>query len=481
MIFHNYVNECDSLPQTEQEFKQQIENCRDLITQSRLSKAEQILASLTEWATTQEEKEGNLRPTIDCENELARIAIHRGDAAKAIAITEGILTRIAKNELDYPYGKGVALETLGASHSQRGNAEDATRHYREALSLWESVENHDHIARCLNNLAIIDTTVGKTAKALKRYERALELWTDLGNQTGRAACFNNIAVLKQQAGDLPGARKGYQKALEEARIAGDDYMAATALDNYGWVLAALDAPEQAFECLRDAETMFSPANDPGLHIDIAYAKSVVLADMKRFEEAKQALAIGLSSSRQFDSKPLQIAGRFFEGYLDLSQHNLRPARTALEATLQEAKELQLVEYILRALVHLIEVDLLEYRTTFDEKHLETMKERIADAYQQASQHKQVVELVEIAMLEALLAAAYLEFDKAIKGMEFVIELTKERHLPQQAKSAQQHLQRLHKVKQKAEKHHGKRLEKEKVDEMLEAVRDVEKQFRAKGA
>ncbi|MFX0112926.1 MAG: tetratricopeptide repeat protein [Candidatus Hodarchaeota archaeon] len=467
------------MPQTKEEFKQSIEDCRNLITQGRLSEAEELLESLTEWAATQKEKDPE--PAIDCENEIARIAIRRGDAAKAIAITQAILDQIKETRLHYPFGKGVALETLGASHTQRGDSEKADTCYNEALSIWKDIKNQDHIARCLNNLAIIDTTIGKPVEALKRYEEALKIWTNLDDPTGKSACYNNIAILKHNAGDLPGAVRGYRQALEEAKRIGDDYMAATALDNLGWVHAALDAPEQALECLQDAETLFNPENDPGLDIDIAYGKALVLADIKRYEEAEHALAIGLNAAQRLDSKPLQIAGQFFEGYLNLSQHNLKPAKITLESTLEQAKEIGLVEYILRALVHLIEIDLLEYRTTFDERYLETMQERITEAYEQATRHQQVLELVQIAILEALLAAANMELEKAIKGMEFVIQLTEERHLPQQAKKAERHLHRLQEIKKKAEKHLMEGMETEKVDEMLEEVRGVEKQLRSKGA
>jgi tetratricopeptide (TPR) repeat protein len=467
------------LPQTKEEFKQRIEDCRNLITQGRLSEAEELLGSLTQWAATQEKKD--LEPTIDCENEIARIAIHRGDASKAIAISQAILDQIKGKGLNYPFGTGVALETLGASHTQRGDNKEAAAYYNEALSIWKGIENQDHIARCLNNLAIIDTTIGKPVEALKRYEEALKIWTDLDDPTGKSACYNNIAVLEHNTGNLQGAVRGYRQALEEAKRAGDDYMAATALDNLGWVHAALDAPEQALECLQDAETLFDPENDPGLDIDIAYGKALVLADIKRYEEAEHALAIGLNAAQRLDSKPLQIAGQFFEGYLNLSQHNLKPAKVTLETTLEQAKEIGLVEYILRALVHLIEIDLLEYRTTFDEKYLETMQKKITEAYEQATRHQQVLELVQIAMLEALLAAANMELDKAIKGMTFVIQLTEERHLPQQAKKAEKHLRRLQEMKRKAEKHLMEGMEKEKMDEMLDEVREVEKQLRSKGA
>jgi tetratricopeptide (TPR) repeat protein len=466
------------LPEIEQKFQQQIKDCRELITHNRLSEAEQLLESLTEWTTAQEGKDP--RPAIDCENEIARIAIHRGDATKAIAVTQEILARIESEKLDYAYGKGVALATLGASYSQRGDSDQATTYYNTALSIWKDLGDRDHIARCLNNLATIDSTQGRSLEALKRYEEALEIWTKTGNPIGTAACFNNIAILKQDAGDLSGALQGYRKALEEARKAGDDYMQATALDNLGWVYAALDAPEQALECLQDAETRFQAENDPGLHIDIAYGKASVLADIKRHEEAKHALMIGQTTAQHLDSRPLQVAGRFYEGYLNLRQHNLKPARIVLETVLEQAKELRLVEYILQALVHLIEIDLLEYRATFDEIHLDNMKERISEAYQQATHHQRVIVLVEIATLEALLCAANMELDKAIKGMEFVVKLTEDRYLPQHAKKAEEHLLRLRSLKKKAQKHLKKRIEREEVDEMLEAVRDVEKHFRAHG-
>lgn len=466
------------MPEIELEFKQRIRDCRELITHNRLSEAEQLLASLTEWTTAQEGKDPRL--AIDCENEIARIAIHRGNTTKALLVTQEILARIKSENLNYAYGKGVALATIGASYSQRGDTDQATAYYNKALSIWKDLGDRDHIARCLNNLATIDSTLGKSLEALERYEEALEIWIKTGNPIGTAACFNNIAILKQDAGDLAGALQGYRKALEEARKVGDSYMQATALDNLGWVLAALDAPEQALECLQDAETLFQADNDPGLHIDIAYGKASVLADIKKHEKAKQALLIGLAAAERLDSRPLQVAGLFFEGYLNLRQHNLKPARITLEAALEQAKELSLVEYILQALVHLIEIDLLEYRATFDEIHLDNMKQRISEAYQQATHHQRVIVLVEIATLEALLCAANMELDKAIKGIEFVIKLTEDHYLPQHAKIAERHLLRLHSMKKKAQQHLKERIEREEVDEMLEAVRDVEKHFRAHG-
>ena len=287
--------------------------------------------------------------------------------------------------------------------------------------------------------------------------------------------------MKQNSGDLLGALQGFRESLEEARGSGNNHAQAIALDNIGWVHAALGAPEHALECFEDAETFFTPENAPDLHIDIAYGKASVLADARRFEESEKVLTIGLIAANQLDSKPLQVAGSFFEGYLDLAQHNLKSARIALENTLEEARALELVEYILRALIHLVEVDLLEYRATSEEIYLETMEERISEAYNQATKYHQILFLIEIAKLEALLAAANLKFEKAIKGMEFVEQFARERHLLHQAGDAEQHLQHLRRMKERTQKQLMHRMEKEQVDEMLDAVKDVQKHFRAKGS
>ena len=103
-----------------------------------------------------------------------------------------------------------------------------------------------------------------------------------------------------------------------------------------------------------------------------FGKSSVLADVKRFDEAEKALSVGLAAAQRLDNKPLQIAGHFYEGYLNLAQHNLKPAKAAFETTLEQAKNIKLTEFVLIALVHLIEVYLLEYRATLDEKFLESM-------------------------------------------------------------------------------------------------------------
>jgi len=450
-----------------------------MITHSRLSEAEQLLETLIEWASTQEDT--NPIPSLNCQNEIARIAIRRGDASKAIEISKNVLETIENAELEYLFGKGVALETIGASFFWRGENDRAVDNYNQALAIWKQVDNQDHIGRCLNNLANIDSTIGRFSEALNRYKEALVIWTSIGDHIGKAACLNNIAIVKQNSGDLLGALQGFRESLEEARGSGNNHAQAIALDNIGWVHAALGAPEQALECFEDAETFFTTENAPDLHIDIAYGKASVLADARRFEESEKVLTIGLTAANQLDSKPLQVAGSFFEGYLDLAQHNLKSARIALENTLEEARAIELVEYILRALIHLVEVDLLEYRASSEEIHLETMEERISEAYSQATKYHQILFLIEIAKLEALLAAANLKFEKAIKGMEFVEQFARERHLLHQARNAEQHLQRLRRMKERTQKQLMHRMEKEQVDEMLDAVKDVQKHFRAKGS
>ena len=152
-------------------------------------------------------------------------------------------------------GQASALNNLARIQEQSANFPVARELLQKASVL--RTEEHDlgGVANLRNALGVIFDRRGEPETARQCYKEALQLWDQLdefapADRLRVAAAINNVAKASDDLNDWDEAFKYYDRAL--AQYAEDDPHRAATLDNKGELFAALGDSEKARECYEKA-------------------------------------------------------------------------------------------------------------------------------------------------------------------------------------------------------------------------------------
>jgi DNA-binding SARP family transcriptional activator len=127
-------------------------------------------------------------------------------------------------------GQAHALIGLGRSYARAGRQQDADRHYRDGLRLFDGIGSHFNIrATAHSGLAWLSEYWQRPADGLSHSLRARELYRAAGNERAQLLVLNDIGYAHALLGD-------YEQALsccERALAAGEDF------GEHDWVKATL--------------------------------------------------------------------------------------------------------------------------------------------------------------------------------------------------------------------------------------------------
>ncbi len=103
---------------------------------------------------------------------------------------------------------------LGVIFWKQGQDERAMKAYNDDLAISRRTNNHEGIARALNNLGIIMTDRGKYDDALQYYAEGIELAERMKDHKLVCILYSNIADSYKLKGSLAEARRFYERCIE---------------------------------------------------------------------------------------------------------------------------------------------------------------------------------------------------------------------------------------------------------------------------
>jgi non-specific serine/threonine protein kinase len=117
-------------------------------------------------------------------------------------------------ELGLSVELGGALTILGLASRAEGDLDKAEGHQQEALQIAQQVEDHEGVARGLNNLALYASSRGDHERARTLLEEAVAETRVTGNRASAASIVDSLGRVCLLLGDLDSARRYYQESLE---------------------------------------------------------------------------------------------------------------------------------------------------------------------------------------------------------------------------------------------------------------------------
>lgn len=205
----------------------------------------------------------------------------------------------------------VRLESAwGAFYAIQHKGEQAKEHLSRALVLAEEIHGKDarELARILNNLGVVERSMGNTAEAAVLYRRHLEIGEKTGG--GPQMMYSYMALADLEVSDGR-PEKGLEltrqalAALDEAELQPNHPLRALALASVGEMHLHLDHPRDALQFLQKAVEV-AERNSFDIQLTHAYvSSSVALHDMGQDDDALDMInRVALQFEKQFSGDEL---------------------------------------------------------------------------------------------------------------------------------------------------------------------------------
>lgn len=207
------------------------------------------------------------------------------------------------NSYDLPTSM-VAHSVAALSCGDRGDLEEAERHYEQSIALALRLRNIDRAATYLATLGGIQWRRGMLVKAVQTCQKAAEM-SLLARRAARLAEFECMLSW----GKFEDARRMLDQAAKAHPFPTPaDERRSQAVIQLGrsWLEAEAGCPERAMECLREAAKTLG--NEEKLGLACLATEAWILACLDRGEEARQRLEEAQEQAARFaDSRATQTS------------------------------------------------------------------------------------------------------------------------------------------------------------------------------
>jgi len=244
---------------------------------------------------------------------------HRIDIEETLCYGNQSL-ELAKS-INFPKGKGRALNLSAIALSTQGHANQAIQLNEQCLRIGDSLQNDFLRSVAINDLAITFADKGMFEKALIYFQRALEIGIDSKDTTLHIFALHNISILQYSNGNSDKAKEYACQAIDIGEQSKDPlvlsgiYMdkAYIELDNYAFEEAAINFEKACniAETVNDKSIMAEAKKELGLiYIDLSLHKKTLESD-NVYKETR--IEEGLNSL----DESLQLAQEVGDGFLEV--------------------------------------------------------------------------------------------------------------------------------------------------------------------
>lgn len=211
------------------------------------------------WARAAAEAVGNRWAAATTTANLGIAYVDRGDLDEASRCYRQALQEY--QEIGDRHGEATALAHSAWVEHYRGNHEQALRDLRSAADFYELTGNRRSGAITTRGVALVLTALGQAAEAARLVEETLAVFEELELELDVVMGLNCLGWARFRAGDHSGAESAYREAAARAEACGSTHEAARAYLGLGNVAAAQGVAGEAASQWERAEAAH-PDLDP---------------------------------------------------------------------------------------------------------------------------------------------------------------------------------------------------------------------------
>lgn len=259
-------------------------------------------------------------------NCLGGVALARGEGEEAerhLGEAARLAHRLADRRLS-----AMIQQNLGIVAEDQGRTDEAIAHFRLALVALEQEDHRDAALWVLNNLGVLYTREGATARALDVLDRALALSLELGDLASEGIVEENRALLFVAMNRLDAAELAATRAFGIAEQRNDNVRRAGALRAFAKVvMARTPRPDQGVVLLERARDLSEMGEDTLVRVEILLDLGDAYRAVGESQRARDSWRRGLDLARRagFSSIAATLQARLRPSVPVARTHNLRNA------------------------------------------------------------------------------------------------------------------------------------------------------------
>lgn len=226
--------------------------------------------------------------------ELGRLYVKSDSFKSALEILE--LGANYSKSIDFNICTGKIFEFIGITHDIQGDLDASLLAYEEAREYHKKVPNNEESLNLIDiNIGVAYYFAGNLGKALEFYLKAYEEAKRINQKDHIAKLVNNIAIIYRRSKKYEEALQYYKESLAIKRSTGDKDGEATTLQNTGFLFSHMDQIDSSLFYLDAAKKLMLEIGASQSDIDyVDYARAegyyniddfeMALSLMKKFEE-----------------------------------------------------------------------------------------------------------------------------------------------------------------------------------------------------
>jgi tetratricopeptide (TPR) repeat protein len=228
----------------------------------RLDRAEEIYRHALTLVDKLEESEDLKRQRAVLQSDLGNVFVLMGRYEEARTVIQSSL--IVKQEIGDLRGEGIAAGQLGAVALGKGDLREAARRYREAVQLFQRLNEPSVEAGYWHQLGRVSQEARQWEEAERCYRESARIAESHGDLGLAARNWSQLAQLNEFSGKVQAAEAWYRKTLQARRQAGDSVGLARTVSNLSLLLLR-HQPERLAEARQLAEESLAIEQtlDPG--------------------------------------------------------------------------------------------------------------------------------------------------------------------------------------------------------------------------
>ncbi len=181
--------------------------------------------------------------------------------------------------------KARIFNNLGVLFSDQGKYIKSLQYYKQAASIYDSLNNQFDLGKTYNNIGNIYWYTEDYEIAQEFYEKSLNIRHEQNDKTGEAYVLNNLGMLKGSRGDFISALDCFEASLELFESEGNRNGSLLTTYNLGEIYTAMDQFQKAEKHFY--QSLAIAQNDGALDYELANLKSLtnIYKQSKNYKKA----------------------------------------------------------------------------------------------------------------------------------------------------------------------------------------------------
>lgn len=227
-------------------------------------------------------------------------------------------------------GMAAQLSAIASVLSDLGHHEEAIKSLQQAMSINEAVGGKAALAADLANLGLLQDRLGRPRDALQAHARALEAYRELKNEPDAAIQLTHLAALHRKLGELKDAVSRYQEAWRLNNRSGATRAEVACLCQLGLVFDQLGDMEKAITCYQQASDLDRTLGSR--HEEAEHLRTLAGMHLKARDPgaARRCLEQAVALAQAFGDPEGEAAGLRALAEAERSAGRLADARRALD-------------------------------------------------------------------------------------------------------------------------------------------------------